>query len=170
VTAFGGRAAQELAPCWHVEKQFAHGDAGADPATDRSGLDHTRACAADEHAFVRGLVARADVELADRRDAGQSLATETVRSDRFEIVERPQFARGVPLETEQGVRGVHAATIVLDVDLLQATGRDVDVDARRTCIERILDQLFDDAGRALHHLASGDLARQLRGQDVDGHR
>ncbi len=51
----------------------------------------------------------------------------------------------------------HATAIVGDLNQLFAASFYVDPDARGTGIQRVLQQLFDHRGRALHHLSGGDL-------------
>jgi len=48
-----------------------------------------------------------------------------------------------------------------------AASLDVDGDARRARVERVLDELFDDARGTLDDLAGGDLVRELVAQLVD---
>jgi len=42
-----------------------------------------------------------------------------------------------------------------------------DLDAGRARVERVLQHLLDHGGRALHHLAGGDLVGNGFGEDVD---
>ena len=71
------------------------------------------------------------------------------------------------LEAADRVRWGHAGTGVDHVDQ-GATGiREVNVDARSTGIDRILDEFLDDAGGALDHFAGGDLVRNMRWQHLD---
>ena len=64
----------------------------------------------------------------------------------------------------------NAEAIVAHREPRDATAGNLDVDARRLRVERILEQLFDRARRPLDHLAGCDLARQLRRQDGDARR
>ena len=57
--------------------------------------------------------------------------------------------------------GVHPFAIVLDADLLLAAELDVNRDAAGTGVDRVLDELLDDRGRALDDLAGGDLVREV---------
>src|SRR5580693_7780941 len=70
-------------------------------------------------------------------------------------------------EGEHGIVAHHAAAVVGDLDQLFATSFDVDLDASRACVERVLEQLFYHRGRALHHFAGGDLVGDVLGEDVD---
>ena len=47
-----------------------------------------------------------------------------------------------------------------DLDRTLATGLEVDREAPRSGVERVLQQLLDHRGGTLHHLAGGDLAHQ----------
>src|SRR5580693_8181793 len=70
-------------------------------------------------------------------------------------------------EGEHGIVAHHAAAVVGDLDQLFATSFDVDLDASRACVERVLEQLFYHRGRALHHLAGGDFVGYVLGEYVD---
>ena len=77
---------------------------------------------------------------------------------------------GVALDRKLEVGSLHAAAVVADPDQAQAaTGRG-DVDARRAGVDRIFDQLFDDARRTLNDLTRGDAVDEVRRQLTYGHR
>ena len=62
----------------------------------------------------------------------------------------------VALDREHQVVAGHAAAVVGDADEPPAAAVGDDLDARRAGVERVLDQLLDDARRPLDHLAGGD--------------
>jgi hypothetical protein len=76
-------------------------------------------------------------------------------------------ARGVPLDRQPRIRRFHPFPVVLDPDLLLAAELDVNGQALRTGVDRVLDQLLDDGGRALDDLAGGYLVGEVRGQAGD---
>ena len=78
-----------------------------------------------------------------------------------------EFGGGVALEGEQGVVADHAAAVVGDADELAAAGFDLDADAGRAGVERVLQQLLDDRGRPVDDLAGGDLVGDLVGENAD---
>src|SRR6185295_16834009 len=59
-------------------------------------------------------------------------------------------------QTGGGVLGAHAQAIVGYADAAPSAFFDIDGDARRSGIERILDEFLDDGCRTLHNLACGD--------------
>ena len=56
-----------------------------------------------------------------------------------------------------------------DADQPQAAAGDRDIDAARAGVDRVLDQLLDDAGRSLDDLTRGDAVDEVRRQLTDGH-
>jgi hypothetical protein len=59
--------------------------------------------------------------------------------------------------------------IIAHADQTETGSLDIDLDAVRTGIERILVQFLDDRGRALDDLAGGDLINEIRRKDPDRH-
>src|SRR5690554_4580579 len=71
---------------------------------------------------------------------------------------------------QQELLGLDAAAVIGDANQLAAAAGDLDVDSRCAGVERVLQQLFDDAGRTLDHLARGDLVDNARRESLDiGH-
>ena len=60
------------------------------------------------------------------------------------------------LDREHEVVAGHAGAVVGDADQPPPAAVGQHVDARRAGVERVLDELLDDARRPLHHLAGGD--------------
>jgi len=73
----------------------------------------------------------------------------------------------VPLESQHGVIAHHAASIIGNLNELLPPRLDADFDPRRSGVERILQHLFRDGRRTLHHLAGSDLVRDIFGKYVD---
>ena len=162
VAHFGLGGAEELVPHRRVEEQVPHFDRGADGAADggdRPGL------AADDFEFgaVGGLGgAAANGEPADFGDRGQRFAAEAERADVEQIVGLADFARGVAGDRERQLVDFDAAAIVGHADQLAAPLLYRHVDPRRAGVDGVLQQLLQDAGRALDHLARGDLVDDAR--------
>ncbi len=110
-----------------------------------------------------GLQAQA----ADGGDRRQRLAAKAEGRDGQQVVGIADLRGGVALEGQHGVVAHHAATVIGDLDELLAAGFDVHTDAPRARIQRVLQQLLDHRGRALHHLAGGDLVGYIFGENVD---
>ena len=73
------------------------------------------------------------------------------------------------LYRQDEIVAVHAASIVGDADQAQAAAIRHHVDAGSTGVDGVLDQLLDDARRALDHLARGDAVDEVRRQLAYGH-
>ncbi len=167
VRLLGLVGAQELAPRRHVEKKVANLDRGAGRHTRLARLLQR---AAQHGQLGAGLVSRPaglEGEARDRGDRGQRLAAEPQRVDALDVVHVAQLAGGLALDAQQGVVAPHAAAVVADRDQLAPARRDRDVDAPRSRVDRVLDQLFDHRGRTLDHLARRDLVGHVRRQQPD---
>ena len=106
-----------------------------------------------------------------RRDRGERLAAEAEGADALEVVEAGDLAGGVAVEGEQGVVAPHPRAVVGDDDPPLAAGLQLDPHRGGAGVEGVLHQLLDHRGGALHHLAGGDLADQVVGEEADaGHR
>src|SRR2546426_7684532 len=73
----------------------------------------------------------------------------------------------MPRQRHRQLAGGDAAAVVAHPHQRDAAALDVDLDARRAGIERVLDQLLDDRGRPFDHLAGGDLVDELAGKNAD---
>ena len=160
--------AQELAPRRRIEVEVRHRDRGALRA--RRGLHladaarlrrrSRRACAASR---VRLVIDRRDTE-----------AIEASASPRNPIVATPSrssqagdLAGGVARERERQLLARDAGAVVLDLHALDAAGLEHHGDRLRAGVDAVLQQLLQHRGRALDHLARGDLADQQLRQDAD---
>jgi hypothetical protein len=70
----------------------------------------------------------------------------------------PDFAGGVPFDTQQGVISVHPGAVVKDTNYCGAAARDRHFDPARTCVDAVLDQFFHDRCRSFDHFSRGNLA------------
>ena len=73
------------------------------------------------------------------------------------------------IDREHKIRPRHARTVVGDANEPPPAAVGEHVDAARAGVERVLDQLFHHARRALDHLAGGDAADNGVGKLADGH-
>ena len=78
------------------------------------------------------------------RNARQSLATETERSNAIKVIETLDLARGVAGKRQRELRRRNADSIVADTDQMRAACLDFYVDSRRAGIETVLEQFLDD--------------------------
>ncbi len=120
--------------------------------------------------MVIASTTRAQAETTDRGDRRQRLAAETERGNGLQVIERGDLAGGVARHGQRQLVGSHADAIVADADQADAALFQVDVDAPRTGIERVLDQLLDHGRRPLDHLAGSDLVDEGVGELLDWHR
>jgi hypothetical protein len=165
VPDLGGRGAQELAARRGIGEQIGHLDARPG---GRAGLgDFDDLAVAHDDASGGEIVAppRHHRRLADGPDAGQRLAAKAEGADAQQIVDFRQLAGGVPRESAHRVVAHHPLAVVDDGDEGAAGLLELDDDARRAGVERVLDQLLDDRRRPLDDLAGGDLV----GDDVGQH-
>ena len=75
----------------------------------------------------------------------------------MQVLGAGQLARRVAFQRELRVLRSHAGSVVGDGDEVAAAAADLDAHARRTGVERVLDELLDHGSRAFDHLAGGDL-------------
>ena len=71
------------------------------------------------------------------------------------------------LEGQQSIVPAHSLAIVGDADELASAGLDLDADASRSRVQRVLQQLLHNRRRSLHHLARCDLVSYLVRQYAD---
>ena len=155
----GFRRLEKFAAGRHVEKQRSHFETGS--ARKRARLDAGDTPRFDPHPLPFSRLRRGDqLDPRHRRDRGQGFAAETEGADLLEILVGADFARGVAIESEQGIVTIHARAVIADDDAPFATRLELHLDRTGTGIERVFDQLLDHRSRALHHLTSGDLADQ----------
>ena len=102
----------------------------------------------------------------------QRLPPEAERVDRLEVLDVAQFARGVLLDGRPDVVFGHPHAVVADDDPLGAAGLDGDGDPTGVGVQGVLQQLLDDGGGPLDHLAGGDAVPRPRVEfaDVRTHR
>ena len=93
----------------------------------------------------------------ERTTDRQRFATEAKGRDTLKIVERRDLAGGVARYRQRQVFGRNAAAIVTDADQADAAFLEVDVDAPRTRIKRVLDQFLDHGSGSLDDFACSDL-------------
>jgi hypothetical protein len=68
---------------------------------------------------------------------------------------------------EQRIVAPHAVAIVDDADELPSASLNINADAGRAGVERVLKQLFDHRSRAVDHLASRNLVGYLVGENMN---
>jgi hypothetical protein len=100
-----------------------------------------------------------------RRDAGQSLPAKPHRPHVIEVFGFPDLAGGVAFDGQKSVLLGHPVAVVLHLDSSPARRHQPHHNARRTRIQRVLDQLLDYRRRTLDNLARRDLVGQILGQN-----
>ena len=128
----------------------------------RAPLDHVAIAEAQHRPGGRAVRRGMQRHVRDRRDGGQRLAAEAERADAQQVVQIAQFARRVALEGESDFVRRDAAAVIGDADTLQPAAAHIHDDLPRPGIQRVLDQLLDDGGGRLDHLARGDPLRHER--------
>ena len=170
VAPLGLRRSEELAPRRQIVKQRAHLNRRAAGVAGRFHRADLSSVNVDARPLAGLVVAREcrQRHAAHAGDAGNRLAAKTHRGDRGQVLRHLNLAGRVPLEAQQRVVTVHAGTVVGDTDEAAAAGLYVHGDACGPGVEGVLDQFLHHAGRALHHLASGDLVGDNFWQETDG--
>ena len=97
-----------------------------------------------------------DVERAGRAERGQRLAAKAESAHVLEIAFR-ELRGGVPLHAKGKIAGVHATAIVGDTQQRQTAVLRDDLDGGGAGVDGVFDEFLHRAGRALDHLARGDL-------------
>lgn len=154
--------AQELAPRRNVAEEVAHLDARAGRTPRRAHFGERARVDLEERAFVGVGAPRCDREARDGRDRGNRLAPEAERVDRLDVRDVADLRRRLTFEREEDVVFRHAAAIVLHGDEFAPALRDHDGDARRACVEGVLDEFLDDARGAFDDFARRDLVRDVK--------
>jgi hypothetical protein len=150
-------------------KQVAHLDAGAGRQRRRFHIRLHAAIDGDAPGMRLAPVPRRDRHAGGRADRWQRLAAESKGADREQIL-FIELRGGVTFDRQAQVRAGHAGAVVRDADEAASAAVGQHIDPAGAGIERVFDQLFDDAGRALDHLAGGDAVDRSFGQLADGHR
>src|SRR5205807_6503627 len=103
-------------------------------------------------------------------DRGKRLTPEPERRHADQVRRIADLAGGVARQRQLRILATHPRAVVAHPDERLAAVFDRHADRARAGIERVLDQLLDDRGRPLDHLACRDLVGDLGGQDRDlGH-
>jgi len=166
---FGLLGLEELAARRRIEIQVADIDRCALRAGGGNRGDAGR-CARYFPGMGRVGGARGQRELRYRRNRCQRLAAKTQGHDAFEIGQRGDLGGRMARQRQRHLLRRYAASVVddrnaLDAALLQSHGN-------LCCagIKRVFQQLLDDRGGPLDHLARRNLGNQLVGQGLDGAR
>src|ERR1019366_6948182 len=90
--------------------------------------------------------AAGDPEVADGGDAGQRLPPEAEAPDPGEVVDGPELGGGMAGDRQTELVTGDAGAVVGHHDAYQTASLQVDVDARRPGVERVLAELLDGGG------------------------
>ena len=166
----GSRAFQEFASRRGVEKQVAHfhhraarqggGFRGIQLAVEGAGLPGM--------GFLAGPAGQG--ESGNRSDAGQGFTTKAQTGDPFQVIEAGDLAGGVPRQRQLQIIRRDAVAVVGQTDQLDTALLQIQANLAAAGIETVFQQFLDDGGRALDHLAGGDLGNEQVWEEVDmGH-
>ena len=98
---------------------------------------------------------------------GSASPRKSQRGDREQILHVGQLAGGVALEGQQRIVAEHAGAVVGQADQPPPAGFDVDAKLARPGVQRVFEQLLDDAGRPFHDLSGRDFVRDGVGKNTD---
>src|SRR5262249_54416314 len=107
-----------------------------------------------------------DRQTADGADRGQRLAAKAEMLDAEKIVVG-ELRGAMPLDRERQLLRIHTDAVVGDGDEALTPVLQRHLDARRTRIDRIFDQLFDRRSRPLDDFAGGDAIDEGRRKQAD---
>ncbi len=167
---FNGVVLQELTTRRDIEEKVFRRDAGSNGARRFFSLAQLAAVAAEFGGDVVLNRSALDGCVGNGRNGGQSLAPKAHRLQRKEVVGGLKFGRGVPRKGRSEVLGVHAASVVDDLDGRSARVLNEHRHLRSPRIQGVLHQFLHNRCRALDDLAGGNLIGDLLGEVVnDGH-
>ena len=89
------------------------------------------------------------------------------RGDGQQVFHVGKFAGGVALEGQQRVVAHHAHAVVGEANQAPAAGLDIQAKFGGPGVERVFEQLLDDAGGALDHFSGGDFIGDVVGENAD---
>ena len=153
----GLRGFHELPANRSIEKQVAYLKRRSDRTAARNGIGDLTTVDLQFHARVGVGDSTAQHKVTNFGDRSQRLPTKPQRGDTEKIVRVVDLARGVTVDRQSHLIGRNPTTVVGNPDQIRPPLFDVDIDARRPGINRVLHQFFDHTGRALNHLTGGDL-------------
>ena len=168
VLILGRLRPQEFAARRHVEEQIPDFDAGAGRV--RGGRWHAGNALARIHVprMLCVLGARGQRQPGDGGDARQGLAAKSQGRHPLEIRQGRDLAGRVARQGESDLLARDADAVVAHANQAAPSPLELDLDAPCARIQGILNQLLDHGGRALDHLAGGDLVDELIGQYLNG--
>ncbi|OQC04658.1 MAG: hypothetical protein BWX79_02451 [Alphaproteobacteria bacterium ADurb.Bin100] len=164
VRQLGGVGLEELAARWGGIEQFLHLDRGAGAARGRAQL--AGAPVQQVRAGVAGH-ARQQGQFRHRIDGRQRFAAKAHGAHGFEVVQAGDLAGCVAFDRGGQLLARNARAIVFHRDQPHAAGQQAQRDLRGTGVQGVVQQLAHHGGRALHHLAGGNLADEFVGQFAD---
>ena len=166
---FGALGLEELKASRDGPEELADGGAGAAGAADGAIFDQALVARQDLSAGLAVAGDGAQPQFRHRGNAGQRLAAKSQGLDACEVVDGGQLAGAVAFDGHGNFVGRDAAAVVRDVDQRLAALFDRNVDVTGAGVEGIVEELAHHRGRALDHLARGDLAADLRREAPDAH-
>src|SRR6476659_5747198 len=154
---FGAFGAQELASGRNVVEEITDFDSGAARMRLWRGVADAAAFDLQRSTVFAVRTSRGEREAADGSNGWQGLAPEPKRSDRLQVIQRCDLARGVARDGQRQVDRGDAVAVVAHADQAHAAFLEIDVDPARTRIQRVLDQFLDHGCRTFDDLAGRDL-------------
>ena len=167
VRPFRRRRTEEGPSGRHFREQLVDLDGRADRTPLRRDVPHHPAVDLEAGAMLPRRSAGADHHPRHLGDRREGLATETERSDPFEVIGDAELAGGVRSDRQGKVLGVDAGAVVHDPHEAHAPLLERDGDPRRTGVECVLEEFLDDARRTFDHLAGSDPVDDRHRQSVN---
>ncbi len=163
VIQFGGGRFEKSLSCRNLVKQAFDINMGAvgarcwahHPGTvmvvDAHGMSRIRGFAGHRHSC-------------DRANRRKGFTAKAVGGDSDQVVLAGNFAGGMSLYGQFQLAGGNATAVIAHPNGTNTTVIERHMNLRRSSVDRVLHEFFDDRCRALDHLAGGDLADQEIGK------
>ncbi len=97
-----------------------------------------------------------DLDIGYRADRGERFSAKTQSDDALEVIERGELARRVTFDADGEIACGDAMAVVRDLDQGFSAVFQLNEDLGGPGVERVLDELFHDARRALDDLSRSD--------------
>ena len=109
---------------------------------------------------VAGLTGGHQLHPGDRGDGRERLAAKAEAGHPLQVLELGDLAGGVPVEGQQRVVPAHAAAVIDHPDPTLAAALELDPHLAGAGVDGVLEELLDQVGRSLDHLAGCNLVDQ----------
>ena len=163
MTKLGFLGLKKLAPRGGVEEQIPHFHGGAGRMGCRYHFGrHVTTLRRHGPSIVLIRRARRQRQTRHRAYTGQRLTAKAQAADGFKIFQRSDLGGGMTTQGQRQIRLIDAATVIAQADQLDATLLGIQLDAIRSRVQAVFQQLLDHGSGPFNNLAGRNLVSQLR--------